>query len=116
MSSIEYELEKYNNWRKRANEHLPSLARRVFALRYVHYNGCGFHWGMERTLGYLISKMNDFDDCPNDPTHILTLHIILKVKMIRLFKEIVTAEKRVTKEEERKLWTRKERLLTSSKP
>ena len=115
MHNQERELEKYDKWRIRANKHLPELARRVFALRNVHYNGCGFHWGMERTLGFLIWKMSDFDDCQIDPKDVLMRHIVLEVKMNGLFKNIVAAEKSTTHEEEKKIWSNSERLLTSSK-
>ena len=115
MHNQERELEKYDKWRIRANKHLPELARRVFALRNVHYNGCGFHWGMERTLGFLIWKMSDFDDCPIDPKDVLMRHIVLEVKMNGLFKDIIAAEKSITHEEEKKIWSNSERLLTSSK-
>jgi len=102
MHNQERELEKYDKWRIRANKHLPELARRVFALRNVHYNGCGFHWGMERTLGFLIWKMSDFDDCQIDPKDVLMRHIVLEVKMNGLFKNIVAAEKSTTHEERKK--------------
>lgn len=55
------ELKKFNEWRKEIGKTLPELASRVFALRKVGYTGCGFHWSLEKNLGYIIATMNDFD-------------------------------------------------------
>jgi hypothetical protein len=40
---------------------VPELCARVFALRKTGYWGCGFHWGMEKDLGYLMNRLNDYD-------------------------------------------------------
>lgn len=57
----EFELRKFNEWRKEINKKLPDLANRVFALRTKHYMGCGFHWSLEKDLGYVIHMANNFD-------------------------------------------------------
>ena len=57
----ERELKEFNKWRKKIGKTLPELASRAFALRKVGYMGCGFHWSLEKDLGYIISMMNDFD-------------------------------------------------------
>jgi hypothetical protein len=63
MDELENELElrKFNKWRKEIGKTLPELASRVFALRTKGYMGCGFHWSLEKDLGYIIAIMNDFD-------------------------------------------------------
>jgi hypothetical protein len=55
-------LNAFNDWRKEIGKGLPELANRVFALRNKGYTGCGFHWTLEKDLGYIISVMNDFDN------------------------------------------------------
>jgi len=55
------ELKEFNKWRKKIGKTLPELASRVFALRKVGYMGCGFHWSLEKDLGYIISVMTNFD-------------------------------------------------------
>ena len=60
------ELKKFNKWRKEIGKILPELASRVFALRLVGYAGCGFHWGLEKDLGYIIVMMNNFDKSYRD--------------------------------------------------
>ena len=53
---------KFSEWRVKVSDELPALAQRVFSLRAKMYTGCGFHWAMERDLGYVMAKVNDFDD------------------------------------------------------
>ena len=60
------ELKKFNKWRKEIGKILPKLASRVFALRRVGYMGYGFHWGLEKDLGYIIAMMNNFDKSYRD--------------------------------------------------
>lgn len=48
-------------WRKKIREELPKLAIRIFALRNKSYNGCGFHYSLEKLIGYLLWKANNFD-------------------------------------------------------
>ena len=52
---------------------------------------------MERTLGYLILKMNDFDNCPIDQKQLFIKYTILRIKMIGLFKDVIDAEKTTRK-------------------
>lgn len=54
----------HNAWRRKVNVHLPAVAARVFALRAVPYMGSGYHYGLEKTLGRLIAKMNTYDEAP----------------------------------------------------
>jgi hypothetical protein len=56
-----HEIKKFNKWRKNIGKTLPELATRVFNLRRKGYTGCGFHWGLEKDLGWVISTMNNFD-------------------------------------------------------
>jgi len=60
------ELKKFNKWRKEIGKTLPELASRVFALRGKDYMGCGFHWSLEKDLGWVISTMNNFDKSYRD--------------------------------------------------
>lgn len=53
---------KFTVWRKQAANDLASLAARVFALRGTGYYGSGFHWSLEKRLGYVMLKLNDYDD------------------------------------------------------
>lgn len=50
-------LKTYREWRKQANEQLPALAARVFALRGVAYAGYGFHYALEESLGKVIAQV-----------------------------------------------------------
>ena len=47
-------------WRKEVSMGIPAIAERVFALRGQTYRGCGYHYGMERRLGVLLSRINDY--------------------------------------------------------
>jgi hypothetical protein len=40
---------------------LPAAAMRVFALDGKHYNGCGFHYSLVKTIGGLMYRLNNFD-------------------------------------------------------
>lgn len=65
-SQAEYERirrrdEQFSAWRRRATNRMPELAARVFALRTRGYRGCGFHWGMEKQLGYVLHRVSDYD-------------------------------------------------------
>jgi hypothetical protein len=40
---------------------LPALALRVIALDGKHYNGCGFHYSLLKTIGGLLYRLNNFD-------------------------------------------------------
>jgi hypothetical protein len=83
----------YERWAKRANKRVPEIAGRVFCLRHVSYMGRGFHYGMERRLGKILVKINDYDDCPCKPERVFLLRISMKVALRSLFEEVVAAEK-----------------------
>lgn len=89
---FESQLRMYDRWVKRANMRIPELASRVFALRNEHYVGCGFHHGLERKLGNLISKLNDYDDCPRSSKDVFMHRVIIQTAMRHLYKEVVDAE------------------------
>ena len=63
MSPIEAHALKLATQEKRRElqNKLPAVAMRVFALRGKPYQGHGYHWGMEKSIGYLLSKVNDYD-------------------------------------------------------
>jgi hypothetical protein len=48
-------------WRKRVNDALPDLARRVFNLRSGGYYGVGMHHSLERKLGRVLTMANEFE-------------------------------------------------------
>ena len=47
--------------RRELRKAIPELGRRIFDLGGKHYNGCGFHWGLEYELGCLLKGLNNFD-------------------------------------------------------
>ena len=84
----EKKLTDFNNWRKEIGELLPSLATRVFALRNKMYYGCGFHWALEKDLGYIINVMNDFDKGYRD----IMERIVVEVRYESFLKTLEKAE------------------------
>ena len=84
----ERELRKFNKWRKETKEILPELASRVFALRKKGYMGCGFHWSLERDLGWVISTMNNFDRGYRD----WAIRIAAKVKYEHFIERLIEIE------------------------
>ena len=81
-------LREFNEWRKDKAKELPSLANRVFALRDKGYMGCGFHWALEKELGYIISVMNDFDRRYNK----MTDRVVVEVRYKMFVENIEKAE------------------------
>lgn len=73
------ELKEFNKWRKKVGKTLPDLAFRVFALRDKGYMGCGFHWYVEKELGYIISVMNDFNNGYREYTSRVTVEVKYKL-------------------------------------
>lgn len=47
--------------RKALANKLPALAIRIFALQGKHYPGCGFYWGLVKSIGALLRNINDYD-------------------------------------------------------
>lgn len=100
LQMIEYERylkesKSFNAWRDRAIEQLPALAARVFALRKPFYTGCGFHYSLEKTLGFLLLKLNDFDSYPLDIREMVAHYLVMKVHLNGLFKDVIKAEKEI---------------------
>ena len=46
---------------------LPELVTRVHNLKSKHYNGCGFHYSLVKTLNYLEMARQALDLDPEDP-------------------------------------------------
>lgn len=69
MTEIERkEMLEYREWADKLNERIPELASRVFTLRKKHYEGCGFHYLLEKRLGFIINFLNgnvDYKDTAN---------------------------------------------------
>lgn len=59
LSLSEKRTKEHNIWRNDIYLQLPSIAMRVFAIRNLYYYGCGFHYELEKTLGKIISFIND---------------------------------------------------------
>ena len=90
----ELELKKFNKWRKDIGKELPDLSKRVFALRKIGYVGCGFHWSLEKDLGYVIHMANDFD--PKMPEHSfsdMANRIVAKVRYEHFIKRLEEIER-----------------------
>lgn len=66
---------KHDKWRNRVKKGLPELANRVFALRGTGYNGCGFHYDLERQLGVIIKEVNSVNVDTFKPTMMLLIEI-----------------------------------------
>lgn len=89
------EASKFDKWRNRANKHIPTLSARIFALRDKNYVGWGFHYSLEKKLGYIILKFNDFDNRPTTSRDMWTHRVIMEVHLDGLFKDVVKAEKSI---------------------
>jgi hypothetical protein len=90
-----YERKKFDKWRSRTERGLPELAARVFALRSKFYMGCGFHWTLEKTLGYVINKITNHDVSLGDD---IMSRISMEVIVEGLYKDVAKIERELTKE------------------
>lgn len=82
---------KYAKWCYRVRKKLPELANRVFALRTELYNGCGFHYDLERQLGVVIRNVNSVSTEIFEPTSMIMTEIVttdLYKGLARIEKEI----------------------------
>lgn len=84
---------KFNRWRQKAKRRLPEISQRVFDLRGVGYTGCGFHWSLEKTLGYVINRLNDYDEGWHKE---LIERISIQVIFSGLFKDVAKIEKEIS--------------------
>jgi len=76
-----------NEKRNELRHALPALAKRVFALRDTTYPGCGFHWSMEKAIGVLLRRVNDFDSPFNDDAL-----MVCEVAYEQLLEDVAKAE------------------------
>lgn len=81
---------QFDKWRKRVRKDLPNLANRVFNLRGKGYIGCGFHWNLEKDLGYIIRSVSNFDSYPDNMEQIL-----IKIVTESLYKELNRIESKL---------------------
>lgn len=81
---------QFDKWRERVRKDLPNLANRVFSLRGVGYTGCGFHWSLEKDLGYVIRGISNFDSYPDNMEQIL-----IKIVTESLYKELNRIESKL---------------------
>lgn len=79
----------FDRWRAHLYYHLPSLAKRVFALRDFFYTGCGFHYDLEAELGYVIAKVNAHNEFY--PSEIRD-RIVMQVRIRRFLESLRWAE------------------------
>lgn len=82
---------EFDKWRKEQRKALPELSNRVYSLRGKLYNGCGFHWSLEKDLGYIIKNISDYDSYPSDIDQILLVTITesLYNRLIEIENEII---------------------------
>lgn len=89
---------KFEKWRKGVNAHLPNLSQRIFALRGILYQGCGFHYDLERQLGRVIMEINNYND-PTRPYYHQREKIVnrigLEVLVDSLFKQLMRIEEEI---------------------
>ena len=85
---------EFSAWRQAKADEMPQLAARVFALRGKGYMGCGFHWGLEKSLGAIINRLNDYDDPGYYNTNeAITNQLVLKVLVEGLEERVAKIEK-----------------------
>lgn len=89
------ESKEFNAWRDRAIEQFPALAARVFKLRICVYPGFGSQHDLEKTLGYLLWQLNNFQSYPLNLREMVAHRIVMKVHLNTLFKDVVKAEKAI---------------------
>lgn len=87
-------------FREMAQETLmTNLAPRIHSLSKKFYSGCGFHYNMEQTLGYLLQalaickdshtiNMNDYDDIPKDIGNWISYEVFFE----NLCEDVIRAE------------------------
>jgi hypothetical protein len=68
----------YMIWVRKVQGNLPNWATRTFHLRGKVYDGCGFHWALERSLGGVIRIANGFENWPKDMTEVCVNQIIVE--------------------------------------
>lgn len=79
--------DKAESWRRRTLKGMPALAARVFALRGVAYQGHGFHWALEREMGRVLARLNDYDS-PFGVAVQITTEVIVE----NLYRDVSRAE------------------------
>jgi hypothetical protein len=85
----------HERWRRRAKEHLPELARRVFALRGIGYNGCGFHYTVEALLGKVILALSQPNMKREDYQSRMASRCVDRVLVRGLFADLNKIEKNI---------------------
>lgn len=88
---IKTQHEREIKWVFRVKKRLPELANRVFALREELYNGCDFHYDLERRLGIVIRNVN------SAPTEISKHKSMIMTEIITtdLYRELAKIEKEI---------------------
>lgn len=81
----------FDRWRKKVKKLLPSIAQRVFELRSKIYEGCGFQYALEASLGRVISTLNIIPDA-NTLVDKIAMYDIIEINVHFLFAETKKAE------------------------
>lgn len=85
------ETKKFYKWRKRAAAKLPEVSNKVFSLRGQFYTGCGTHWSLEKSLGFCINNIMNYDSQLEYYTQ-----IIVQITFEELIKDLKRIEKELT--------------------
>lgn len=93
LTTEQYQSRKFETWRNRVIKHLPEWAARTFALRDKFYAGRGYHYGLEKSLGFVISRANDYAENFHHGVDGIANQIGLEVAVEGLVKALNTAEK-----------------------
>lgn len=86
------ESKAFEAWRDQMKDSLPELAKRVFALRDKFYTGCGFHYGLECSLGRVIAGINNHDRNYYHLKEGMANRIALEVEVEHFNKSLAAAE------------------------
>lgn len=86
------EVKSFNKWRVRARNRLPELSAKVFELRYKSYPGCGFHWSLEKQLGFCINNICNYDRRYADWMENISIQVVFE----GLIKEIKKIEAEIS--------------------
>lgn len=77
-------------WKRRTARSLPTLAARVFALRGKLYPGCGGHYDMERRLGAVMMRFNDYNSAQD-----VSDRITMELAAEELYRDVALAERSI---------------------
>lgn len=94
MANTQDEVKAFNKWKRRASRQLPELSSKVFFLRSKSYTGCGFHWSLEKDLGFCINHIMNYDKRYTDIMQNISIQVVFE----SLIKEVKKIESSLTGE------------------